>query len=164
MIVRETLWDDPAASALRQARRAELAERYGTADCEPGQEPTACDITVFFVAFSDGGEPVGCGGLRELNPTKGEIKSMFVVPSSRGSGISTNLLETLEHFALDRRWSRLVLETGNQQPDAIRFYQRQGYCRIPNFGCYASSDLSLCFEKILTENDPAAEVDCEGCQ
>ena len=44
---------------------------------------------------------------------------------------------------------RLVLETGDQQPDAIRFYEREGFTRIPNFGHYVDSELSLCYERVL---------------
>ena len=42
-----------------------------------------------------------------------------------------------------------MLETGEAQPDAVRFYEREGYTRIPNFGYYAESPISLCYEKRL---------------
>ena len=42
-----------------------------------------------------------------------------------------------------------VLETGDEQPDAIRFYEREGFTRIPNFGYYVDSPYSVCFEKTL---------------
>jgi putative acetyltransferase len=141
-------WDDPASVALRGAQRAELAVRYGTDDSEPGPAPTATDITVFFVAFR-GDQPVGCGGLRQLDDAHGEVKRMFVDPASRGIGVSTSILRTLEAEATARGWNRLVLETGDQQPDAIRFYEREGYLRIPNFGHYEHSTISLCYERVL---------------
>jgi len=126
-------WDHPASVSLRAAQRAEIEQRYGTP----------------FVAFGDDGEPLGCGGLRQLDPSEAEVKRMFVAPSSRGTGVSTAILARLEHEGRDRGYARLVLETGDQQPDAIRFYSREGYTRIPSFGYYADSDASLCFEKKL---------------
>ena len=31
----------------------------------------------------------------------------------------------------------------------MRFYEREGYHQIPNFGYYADSELSRCYEKAL---------------
>ena len=149
MKIEEVDWLHPASVALRQAQRDEIAIRYGTPDSEPGPEPGVHDITVFFVAFGDDGEPLGCGGVRKLEANEGEVKRMFVSPSNRGSGVSTAILARLEEFGRERGWHRLVLETGDQQPDAIRFYTREGYTRIPNFGYYADSPISQCFEKVL---------------
>ncbi|MEE2055061.1 GNAT family N-acetyltransferase, partial [Nocardiopsis umidischolae] len=42
-------WNDPDATALRAGQRAEIAERYGTPDSEPGTAPSAEDIAVFTV-------------------------------------------------------------------------------------------------------------------
>jgi putative acetyltransferase len=164
MIVREAGWDDPAGSTLRDAQRAEIAERYGSSDSESGVPPSAADITVFFVALDDHGIAVGCGGLRQLGETEAEIKRMFVRPENRGTGVSTAILDRLEEYARERGLDRLVLETGDRQPDAVRFYQRQGYTRIPNFGHYVDSAISLCFGKPIFAADPASEVACEGCE
>jgi putative acetyltransferase len=146
LAVRAVPWDDPAGEALRVAQQTEVSARYGVPDSEPGPKPTAADIAVFLVAFDDG-VAVGCGGLRTLDGSHGEIKRMYVVPERRGTGVSTALLSALEGEARGRGWDRLVLETGDQQPDATRLYEREGYSRIPNFGYYADSDLSICYEK-----------------
>ena len=149
MIVRSVPWDDPGATALRAAQRDELTVRYGTPDSEPGILPSAADIALFLVAYDDDGTPVGCGGLRELDPAEGEIKRMFVTPASRGTGVSTTILTALEQSARARGWQRLVLETGSEQPDAMRFYEREGFERIPNFGHYVDSAISRCYGKQL---------------
>ncbi|MES2093206.1 MAG: GNAT family N-acetyltransferase [Actinomycetota bacterium] len=164
MIVRRTLWDDTDAAALREAQRVEIEARYGSPDSEPGPAPTATDITAFFVAYDHAGTAVGCGGLRELPGNEAEVKRMFVAASSRGSGVSSAILLELERFGRERGWSRLVLETGDRQPDAVRFYEREGFTRIPNFAYYAGSEHSLCYEKSLYAIAPADEIDCEGCQ
>jgi len=164
VIVRAVDWDDASGVALRAAQRAEIAQRYGTDDSEPGPAPTAADITAFFVAFADDGTPLGCGGLRQIDADHGEIKRMFVHPDHRGSGVSTAILNRLETSALQRGWSRLVLETGTGQPDAVRFYTREGFTPIPKFGHYADSADSLCYSKTLAPHDPAADAACEGCE
>ena len=149
MRVVEVDFENTAAAALRQAQRDEIAIRYGRPDSEPGPAPTADDITAFFVAFDENDNPLGCGGLRQRDDTEAEIKRMFVDPSHRGTGVSTAIIGRLEQFGRERGYRRLVLETGDQQPDAIRFYTREGYTRIPNFGYYIDSALSLCFAKQL---------------
>ena len=105
-------------------------------------------MVAFFVAYEDG-MPAGCGGLRALSADEAEIKRMYVTPAHRGTGISIALLEALEAYGRETGLTRLVLETGNLQPDAIRFYEREGYRRIPNFGAYADSERSVCYEKAL---------------
>ena len=151
MIVRRAQWDDPVGVSLRAAQRAELTVRYDDANSEPGPAPTAADITVFLIALDDDGfTPVACGALRQIDDEHGELKRMFVIPERRGSGAATLVLRALEQLAHDELgWSRLVLETGDRQPDAIRFYEREGYTRIPNFGHYAQTPSSLCYERPL---------------
>ena len=149
MRIEQVAWEHPASVSLRAAQRAEIAERYGTPDSEPGPAPTGDDITAFFVAFDDSDTPLGCGGLRQLTGSEAEIKRMFVRTESRGSGVSTGILSRLEQYGREAGWQRLLLETGDGQPDAIRFYTREGYERIDNFGSYAGVESSLCFAKSL---------------
>ena len=146
--VRTVPWHDTDAAALRAAQRAEITGRYGDPDCEAGTPPTADDVTLVVVAY-DGDRAVGCGALRALDATSGELKRMFVVPDRRGTGVATAVLEALEGSARDLGWSSLRLETGDVLHEAIRFYTRSGYRRIPNFGHYAGVTTSLCFERAL---------------
>ncbi|MFE4613851.1 GNAT family N-acetyltransferase [Streptomyces niveus] len=149
MKIEQVAWDNRDAVALRGRQRVEIAERYGTPDSEPGVPPSEADVSVFFVAYEDDGSAVGCGGLRALGAGVGEIKRMYVAPESRGTGVAARVLVALENWARERGWSRLRLETGDAQPDAVRFYTRSGYGPIPRFGHYADSDNSLCFERLL---------------
>ena len=150
-------WDHPDGVALRNAQRAEIAERYGTPDSEPGPAPTGDDIAVFLVAYTSEGVAVGCGGLRRLDNSSAEIKRMFVQATARGTGVSVAVIRALEAEALGRGWSTLKLETGTAQPDAVRFYTREGYEPIPNFGHYVHSEASLCFAKDLAATVEVAE-------
>ncbi|MGW4462659.1 GNAT family N-acetyltransferase [Micromonospora sp. NPDC004704] len=143
-------WDDPVGVALRARQRAELDARYGTDDHEPGQAPSADDIALFVVALdATDGPAIGCGALRQLDHGSAEIKRMYVDPSARGTGVATALLRALEAAAVQRGWLTLRLETGTAQPDARRFYEREGYRQIEAFGSYVGADLSVCYERQL---------------
>ncbi|MCS5498853.1 GNAT family N-acetyltransferase [Cnuibacter physcomitrellae] len=149
-----TPFDDLDADRLRRAQREELDARYGVSDHEPGVPPSAADVPVFLVARDDDGAPIACGGLRPLpesvlGPGTVEIKRMYTVPGARGSGVATAVLRALEEEARLLGATRLVLETGTAQPDAIRFYQREGYASIPLFGSYEGSEYSVCFGREL---------------
>ena len=153
--IEERDWDDPAGVDLRNAQRIELDERYGCDDHEPGTAPSAADIDVFLVASSAAGHPIGCGALRRLDDTSAEVKRMYVTPASRGSGVAAAILRALEEQARDRGWTTLRLETGTSQPDAIRFYDREGYRQFPRYGAYVDSAISVCYERALESVSPA---------
>jgi GNAT superfamily N-acetyltransferase len=148
-MLRAVDWADPAAAVLRAAQRAEIAARYGRPDSEPGPAPTGADIAHFVVASDPDGTPLGCGGLRQLDGTSGEVKRMYVVPAARGTGVAAAVLAALEAHARRVGWTHLRLETGNAQPDAVAFYTKHGYRPIPRFGHYTDEPTSLCFERAL---------------
>ncbi|KZX21286.1 acetyltransferase (GNAT) family protein [Rathayibacter tanaceti] len=150
----EVPWTHPDAERLRAAQRRELDERYGSDDHEPGLAPSAGDVTVFLLARDEEGRAVACGGLRPLpddvlGPGAIEVKRMFAAPSARGTGAATAVLRALEERAAELGTTRLVLETGTLQPDAMRFYVREGYVPIPLFGAYVGSEHSVCFAREL---------------
>ncbi|MEV6690314.1 GNAT family N-acetyltransferase [Micromonospora sp. NPDC051196] len=142
-------WGSTDATRLRDAQRAELDARYGNDNHEPGEPPSAESVTVFLVARDADGTAVGCGGLRLLAPGTAEIKRMYVTPSARGTGVAVAILRALEQQAHDAGVRTLLLETGTAQPDAMRFYEREGYHRIDNFGPYRGAPLSICYARDL---------------
>lgn len=148
-------WDDEAAAALRMAQRAELDARYGSDDHEPGTPPTGADVAVFLLARDGDGLPLGCGGLRLLDETSAEIKRMYVTPEARGTGVSVAVLRALEAEARDLGLVELKLETGTAQPDAMRFYEREGYAPIPAFGHYVDEPRSRCYARSLIPAPPS---------
>lgn len=148
-------WHDPAGVHLRAKQREELLARYGGEDTEPGVHPSADDVAVFLIAFDDAGTPLGCGALRPLDATSAEVKRMYVEPFARGTGVATAILRALEQAAVDRGWTTVRLETGVAQPDAIRFYEREGYRPIPSYGDYVGSEVSVCYERALSSGAPA---------
>lgn len=142
-------WDTPDGVRLRTAQRVELDARYGCDDHEPGPPPSASDVTTFVMARGADGAALGCGALRLLGPGRAEVKRMYVVPAARGTGVATAVLRALEDEARSLHVTEMLLETGTAQPDAIRFYEREGYTLIPNFGPYVGSEISLCYARML---------------
>jgi len=92
---------------------------------------------VSFILARLNGEAVGCGGIAFANGMA-ELKRMYVRPSARGKGIAAAILNHLEQQARHRNITRLVLETGDGQKAALRFYQREGFTRCEAFEPYAS--------------------------
>ena len=74
---------------------------------------------------------------------------MFVKEDKRGLGIAAAVLKELENWCLELRGNRIILETGRNQPEAISFYQKQGYSNIPVYGRYQGAANSICFEKLI---------------
>lgn len=142
-------WNHASGASLRAAQRAELDARYGSDDHEPGTPPSAGDIALFVVATDASGTALGCGGLRLLADDRAEIKRMYVVPAARGTGVSTAVLRALETEAAALGLTELLLETGTAQPDAMRFYEREGYRPIPAFGPYVDEPRSRCYARTL---------------
>ncbi len=103
-----------------------------------------------------GSEAVGHVTLRRLPgtvPTPGEdleIKRMFVAAGTRGTGIGRLLLAAAEQRATELGTPRLVLQTGDRQPDAVALYSRSGYTPIPLYEPYQDLHYAHCFEKRLT--------------
>ena len=80
---------------------------------------------LFFIARLDG-QPVGCGGVA-FEAGFAEVKRMYVRPAARGRSVARTILARLEEEALARGVTRLVLETGDAQQAAIRFYEHAGF-------------------------------------
>mgnify|MGYP001199923675 FL=1 len=92
---------------------------------------------------------VGCGALKEYNADTMEIKRMYVPLDKRGQGIATLIVQALESWAKELGYSKCILETGVNQPEAIRLYKKNNYTIIPNYGQYAGMVNSVCFKKAL---------------
>ncbi len=96
---------------------------------------------------------VGCGAFKKYDDETVEIKRMFVRLENRGKGIAVEILNELETWAIEKSFKFAVLETGFNQPEAIRLYEKSGYEIIPNYGQYAGVENSLCLKKILKALD-----------
>lgn len=150
-ICREGL-ESAIAQALIAALNAELSERYPEDDSAnhfrlDGHE-VAPGRGTFLVAY-DESVPIGCGAVRRIDEGVAELKRMYVAPAMRGRGVGRALLAALEAEARQLGVTRLVLETGPRQPEAIALYEREGFVSIPAFGEYEDHPLSVFMGKDL---------------
>jgi GNAT superfamily N-acetyltransferase len=142
----------PEVQALITQLNQELAARYP----EPGANHFRLDPEevgpgrgAFLLARYDG-EVVGCGALRILEPGTAELKRMFALPTARRRGIGRAILLALVGEARRLGITRLVLETGIRQPEAIALYRAHGFAEIPPYGEYVlSTATSVCMAKEL---------------
>jgi GNAT superfamily N-acetyltransferase len=145
-------FDGPVAAPLLAALEADLDARYGDSDIAPPVHRAADyapPVGAFLVARL-GGEPVGCGAVKR-GPADGvgEVKRMYVAPHARGRRVGAAILDALAEAARALGYTRLVLETGVRQPEAVALYTREGWEPVPAFGHYADSPLSRCFGRTL---------------
>jgi GNAT superfamily N-acetyltransferase len=142
------------AQVLTAEVQAEYGRRYGgEGDISP------IDLHQFdaphghFVMIYVDDVPAAMGGWRIGGPagdTDAEIKRMFVRPEFTRRGLARAVLAELERSAAEAGITRLVLETGTAQPEAIALYLSSGYVEVPPFGFYADYDDSVHLAKDLT--------------
>lgn len=93
--------------------------------------------------------PIACGAIKEYDQGTMEIKRMFVRPGYRNQGLASLILKSLELWCQELHYTQCILETGINQPEAIRLYEKNNYTKIPNYGPYINVENSLCFLKVL---------------
>lgn len=157
VLIKTVGWDDPDGAALRAAMREEMSERYADrisarvdrqAEAEEALAVEGDEVDHVAVAYTSGGTPVGHAALRRRGPDM-ELKRMYVTPESRGHGIARLLLDDIERAARESGAERVVLHTGDRQPDAVRLYERAGYRSIAVFAPYHVLEGSICMAKTL---------------
>ncbi len=148
--------DHPQVIALLDALDRYLGELY-----EPDanyilsvSELLAPGVRFFVARHAD--EVVGTGAVRRMpgeadtaGQPYGEVKRMYVDPTVRGQRIGERLLQTLEASLKEQGVALALLETGSDQREAVRLYERCGYTRRGAFGGYADNGLSLFMSKVL---------------
>lgn len=162
--------DHPDAVKLDALVQQEYVRRYGDPDVTPLKPAMFEPPNGIYLMAYEGDEPLATGGWRtqERNGEgyedgDAEIKRMFVIDKARGRGLARRILAALEDSARAAGRSRMVLETGIEQPEAIALYRSSGYVPVPKFGHYRFTNESRCFAKSLTDeplkpvpNEPVA--------
>lgn len=90
-------------------------------------------------------ELAGCGALKELDATHGEIKSMRTAYAFQRKGIASQMLQHLIAEAQRRDYKRLSLETGSMAyfEPARQLYARHGFVLSGPFGSYKEDPNSV---------------------
>ncbi|MFF3545058.1 GNAT family N-acetyltransferase [Streptomyces platensis] len=157
MEIRPVRYDHPDAVALDALVQQEYARRYGDdGDITPlTPEMFTPPHGTYLIAY-DGDRPLATGGWRRQEDAAegyavgdAEIKRMFVLPEARGRGLARRILAVLEADARAAGRSRMVLETGTKQPEALELYASSGYVMVEKFGLYRTYEDSRCMAKAL---------------
>ncbi|MFE5790967.1 GNAT family N-acetyltransferase [Streptomyces sp. NPDC056503] len=153
-------YDHPDSVKLQDEVLAEYVVRYG--DSEGDATPLDPSMFVpprglYLLAYDPEGRPVASGAWRRQDENDegyadgdAELKRMYVIPEARGLGLARRILALLEDDARAAGRTRVVLETGTAQPEAIALYTSSGYePTAAKFGHYRHHDNSRCFAKPL---------------
>lgn len=147
-------YDHPDAVALIAEVQQEYVVRYGSEDGTPVDPAEfAPPRGLFLVAYVDG-KPAACGGWR-AHETDVELKRMYVAPAFRGRGLARAILASLERTAVAAGYRRVILETGQRQPEAIALYLSAGYEPVPSFGYYAEAPEAVHLGKVVDVECPS---------
>ncbi|AVZ73518.1 GNAT family N-acetyltransferase [Streptomyces lunaelactis] len=166
MEFRTVAFDHPDAVKLNDQVQLEYGERYrDEGETEGEGDITPLDASMFvpprglyLLAYDDEGRPVATGGWRSQDANDegysdgdAELKRMYVIHEARGLGLARRILAALEDDARAAGRTRMVLETGTKQPEAIALYTSSGYTLCANkFGHYREYENSRCFAKPLS--------------
>ncbi|MBC9716840.1 GNAT family N-acetyltransferase [Streptomyces sp. TRM66268-LWL] len=160
MNIQPRRYDHPDAIKLNDQVQQEYMERYGDGD----GDATPLDAGMFvppaglyLIAYDAQDRPVATGGWRTQDANDegysdgdAELKRMYVVPEARGLGLARRILALLEEDARARGRTRMVLETGTEQPEAIALYTSSGYEPCEKVGYYRCHESSRCYAKPLS--------------
>lgn len=145
---------DPADAAISDliAYHVEQMHRWSPAESVhalPASRLAEGDVT-FYAAWA-GSRLAGCGALKALDPSHGEIKSMRVDPQFIRQGVGEAILLRLLSEARLRGYRRVSLETGRGEGfgAALGLYAKHGFAPCEPFGNYTSDGFSQCLSLAL---------------
>ncbi|MFY0690563.1 MAG: GNAT family N-acetyltransferase [Paracoccaceae bacterium] len=138
----------PEALALLQASHDLMNSLYPPEHNHYLSVDELCIPSIHFVVARLNGEAKGCAALSDQT-TYGELKSMFVAPETRGSGLGAALMDHLESVARASGLAAIKLETGDTLDAAHRLYARHGFVICGPFGAYVEGPHSVFMEKQL---------------
>jgi putative acetyltransferase len=147
--------DDLTRAQVHALLEEHLANMY---ELSPPEQVFALDLNklrvkdITFWTVWDEQVLLGCGALKELTPTHGEIKSMRTPAAARGRGAGRAVLQHIILEAQQRSYTKLSLETGTHaafQP-AHNLYRSKGFVMSGPFGSYLPNEHSVFMELRLS--------------
>jgi putative acetyltransferase len=152
--------DDLSRPAVHDLLNEHLANMY---ELSPPECVFALDLSklkspdiTFWTAWEDD-VLLGCGALKELTGTHGEIKSMRTPARMRGRGAGRAVLDRIVATARERGYALLSLETGTHPAflAAQQLYRSAGFQACGPFAGYEEDPHSLFMELRLSPLAPA---------
>lgn len=135
--------DDLSRPEVHALLREHLANMY---ELSPPESVHALDLAklrgpdITFWTVWDDSLLLGCGALKELTPTHGEIKSMRTPVALRRRGAGRAILAHILAEARSRGYRRVSLETGSFEAfkPAQKLYESLGFTQCGPFADYAA--------------------------
>ncbi|MEV4607648.1 GNAT family N-acetyltransferase [Neorhizobium sp. LMR1-1-1.1] len=124
-----TLLADDPIGATREVASKEMDQAYLEAFAAIEADPNQ----LLAVAVDDDGEVIGClqlsfiPGLSRKGMWRGQIESVRIAASHRGGGLGAAMIEWAVEQAKEKGCGLVQLTSDKRRPDAIRFYERQGF-------------------------------------
>jgi len=146
--------DDLAGAEIRALLAEHLHDMH---QLSPPESVHALDLAAllkpeitFWTVWAHG-ELLGCGALKELTPTHGEIKSMRTASGHRRKGVARTMLQHIMAEARRRSYARLSLETGSMSAfePARSLYESFGFTYCSPFADYAEDPNSVFLSRTL---------------
>lgn len=106
------------------APRSAMAEFWAKSD--DYLPPNGCLV----VAWNADGVMVGCGMLKCLDATTGELKRLFVTQAARGTGAGRQLVEARVEAARQMGLKRLVVDTLTPNVEMRSLYPKLGFTEV----------------------------------
>jgi putative acetyltransferase len=133
--------DDLSRQEVQDLLREHLANMY---ELSPPESVHALDLAelrspdITFWTIWDESLLLGCGALKELTPTHGEVKSMRTPRANRRRGAGRAILAHIVAEARSRGYRRLSLETGSHEAfkPAQYLYRSFGFTSCGPFADY----------------------------
>jgi len=152
MLIRK---DDLSGAKIQALLREHLADAYKNS---PPDSVYALDIAelrkpdISFWSVWEDDVLLGCGALKGLDRTHGEIKSMRTTEAALKRGVGSLMVAHIIKQAKSRGYARLSLETGSNQPyaPARALYTKFGFEECGPFAEYEADDEDGAFSLYMT--------------
>ena len=140
--------DDLSGSEIRALLAEHLQSMHRLS---PPESVHALDLTgllrpeITFWTIWDGEGLLGCGALKEVSASHGEVKSMRTVSRHRRKGVARAMLEHILGESRRRSYRRVSLETGSAPAfaPARNLYESFGFIYCSPFGDYGDDPNSV---------------------
>ena len=128
--------DDPEVGALYDAFIREADGPLGIeleAEIAKGPPPDLVPPGGVLLLVRVDGVAAGLGGVRHLETSVAEVKSMYLAPAFRGRGLARALLAELERIAAQHGCEAVRLDTSDYLTDAVGLYRAAGYGEVADY-------------------------------
>ncbi|GAA0783401.1 GNAT family N-acetyltransferase [Roseibium denhamense] len=145
IVVQKANPEDPQVQKLIEAHVAHGNAHYPAESNHHIGAGSYADSGVQLFGAWEEGTIVGMAGLKALDASHGELKSMHVLDAARGKGVGAKLVAAVLEEAHRLGLNQLSLETGSREASsaARRLYERFSFQYCPPFGGYAEDPESV---------------------